>query len=331
MIQLSLNGRKKMSKQKKAKLIGYKYTDIQIDYLAKLREKGLTWPEIADKFNKQFKCKKKKSPETLRIAYINNGGYTDQDTKIEMTPMNCKVKRGSVQSQDTSSILVISDQHMPYEHPDMFDFLEAVKKKYKPTMVVNIGDSVDKHAMSFHDSDADLPSAGYELEIAITKIKQMEKMFPEMVIVDSNHGSLALRKFKHHGIPMKYLASQHEIYGVSEKWQWVNDLSVKLPNGQDCYFCHGLSKNGIKLASQRGTNVVQGHYHTEFKIDYIGNPHNLLFSLQVGCLIDRHSLAFAYDKLNLNRPIIGLGLIVDSKPVLVPMILDHSGRWNGKL
>ncbi len=36
---------------------------------------------------------------------------------------------------DTSRILNISDQHMPYEHPDMFKFLAAVKKKYKPTLV----------------------------------------------------------------------------------------------------------------------------------------------------------------------------------------------------
>lgn len=317
-------------KSNKPKLVSNKYTDQQIEFLGELRDKGLKWSEIADKFNSKFKCKPKRSPETLRICYINNKDKAPK-SKLELTPVNSKFKRGKVQNSDSSSILVISDQHMPYEHPDMFPFLEAVKKKFKPTMIVNIGDEVDKHALSFHDSDVDLPSAGHELEMAIGKIKKMEKLFPEMTIVDSNHGSLALRKFKHHGIPMKYLASQHEIYGVSEKWQWVNDLTVKLPNGQDCYFCHGMVKNGIKLAAQRGTNVVQGHYHTDFKIEYIGNPKNLLFSMQVGCLIDSKSLAFAYDRLNLNRPIIGVGLVVNSHPVLVPMVLNENGRWNGSL
>lgn len=317
-------------KSNKPKLVSVKYTDEQINFMGELRDQGLKWSEIADKFNSKFKCKPKRSPETLRICYINNKDKAPK-SKLELTPVNSKFKRGKVQNSDSSSILVISDQHMPYEHPDMFAFLEAVKKKFKPTMVVNIGDEVDKHALSFHDSDVDLPSAGHELEMAIGKIKKMEKLFPEMTIVDSNHGSLALRKFKHHGIPMKYLASQHEIYGVSEKWQWVNDLTVKLPNGQDCYFCHGMVKNGIKLAAQRGTNVVQGHYHTDFKIEYIGNPKNLLFSMQVGCLIDSKSLAFAYDRLNLNRPIIGVGLVVNSHPVLVPMVLNENGRWNGSL
>lgn len=30
--------------------------------------------------------------------------------------------------------------HIPYHHPDTIKFLKAVKKKYKPTRVVNLGD-----------------------------------------------------------------------------------------------------------------------------------------------------------------------------------------------
>lgn len=232
---------------------------------------------------------------------------------------------------DTRRILCISDQHAPYQHPDMFKFLAAIKRKYKPTLVINGGDEIDGHALSFHDSDSDLPSAGDELVKATKVLKQLEIMFPNMILLDSNHGSLALRKMKFHGIPMKFLASPHEIYGVSTKWRWVNDLTLVLPNGQAVYFCHGMTKNGIKLAAQRGTNVVQFHYHTEFRIDYIGNPNSLLWSLQSGCLIDRKSLAFAYDKLNLNRPIIGTSMIIDSKPVLIPLVMNSSGRWIGKL
>jgi len=232
---------------------------------------------------------------------------------------------------NTSRILCISDQHAPYSHPDMLSFLKAIKKKYKPTLIINGGDEVDAHAMSFHDSDADLPSAGDELKRAIKCLKALEKLFPEMILLDSNHGSMAARRHKHHGIPMKYLASPQQIYGVSDKWQWVHDLTIKLPNGQDCFFTHGMVKSGIKLAQQRGTNVVQFHFHTDFRIDYVGNPSNLLFSLQSGCLIDSKAMAFAYDKLNLNRPIIGTSVIIDGKPELIPMVLNKKGRWIGKL
>ena len=37
------------------------------------------------------------------------------------------------------SVLVISDLHIPYHHKDSFEFLKAVKKKFKPDTVVNIG------------------------------------------------------------------------------------------------------------------------------------------------------------------------------------------------
>lgn len=232
---------------------------------------------------------------------------------------------------NTSRILLISDQHSPFHHPDMFKFLAAIKRKYNPTLVINGGDEIDGHAISFHDSDSDLPSAGDELQKAIVVLKRLEHMFPKMILLDSNHGSLAVRRAKHHGIPMKYLASLNQVYGVSDKWKWVNDLTLTLPNGQSVYMCHGMVKDGKKLAAQRGTNVVQFHFHTEFRIDYIGNPNSLLWSLQAGCLINRKSLAFAYDKLNLNRPIIGTAVIIDSKPELIPMVLSKNGRWVGRL
>lgn len=232
---------------------------------------------------------------------------------------------------DTRRILNISDQHMPYHHKDMFAFLKEVKRVYKPTLVINGGDEVDGHALSFHEHNPNLPSASTELDMAIKSIKTMEKMFPEMIILDSNHGSLAVRRAVNAGLPNRYLATPNTVYGVSKKWQWVNDLTITLPNGKDCYYAHGIVKDGKKLAQQRGVNVVQFHFHTEFRIDYCGNPNDLLFSINSGCLIDRKSLAFAYDKLNLNRPIIGVSLIIDSKPILVPMVLDRDGNWIGKL
>jgi len=33
-------------------------------------------------------------------------------------------------------ILVISDTHCPYHHPDLIPFLKAIKKKYKPDRVM---------------------------------------------------------------------------------------------------------------------------------------------------------------------------------------------------
>ena len=62
-----------------------------------------------------------------------------------------------------SSVLVISDLHAPWQHPDAFEFLKALKKKIKPEFILNLGDECDAHALSFHDTDSDLMSAGDEL------------------------------------------------------------------------------------------------------------------------------------------------------------------------
>ena len=61
-------------------------------------------------------------------------------------------------------ILVISDMHIPYHHKDSIKFLKEIKKEFKPDTVINIGDSLDFHAISMHDSNPDLFSAGQELK-----------------------------------------------------------------------------------------------------------------------------------------------------------------------
>ncbi len=228
-------------------------------------------------------------------------------------------------------VLVISDMHIPYSHPDVLPFLKAIKKEYKPDRIICIGDEVDKHAMSFHDSDPDLPSAGDELKEAIEMLKPIYKLFPEVDLVDSNHGSMVYRKGKHHGIPRKYLRDYGEILDAPSGWVWHNDLKITLSDGSLCYFHHGLKKNGLQVAQQLGVNFIQGHFHNDFCIAYSSTPEKLLWNMTIGCLIDDKALAFAYNKTTLGRPIIGTGIIIEGQPVLLPMVLDKKGRWIGKL
>jgi predicted MPP superfamily phosphohydrolase len=121
------------------------------------------------------------------------------------------------------SVLVISDLHIPYHHQDSFDFLKALKAKYKPDLVVNIGDELDQHAISMHDSNPDLPSAGDELRLSRKYIYELEKIFPRMILVHSNHSSLVYRRALKYGLPKDYLKSYNEYLGVGPDWQWVDD------------------------------------------------------------------------------------------------------------
>lgn len=226
-----------------------------------------------------------------------------------------------------SCVLCISDLHLPYSHIDWLAFLKAIKKEFPIDRVICLGDELDKHAMSFHDSDPDLMSAGDELETALKQIQHLYDLFPEVDIIESNHGSMVYRKAKHHGIPRHYLKGYSEVLGAPDGWKWHPDLTIKLSNGQECHFTHGKSANVLKASQEMSMNIVQGHYHNTFAIQYWSNPNNLFWGMQIGCMVDDRSLAFAYNKNIVKRPILGHGIIIEGQPVLLPMILNKNGRW----
>lgn len=228
---------------------------------------------------------------------------------------------------DNSRILLISDLHIPYHHPDALEFLQHLKDKYNPTRVICMGDELDKHSLSFHDSNPDLPSAGDELRNSLPVIKKLKEMFPVMDILESNHGSLLYRKAHAFGIPKHYLKTYNDVLEVDSGWQWHYDMTLDLPNGNKCYLHHGKSANVTKTSQTMSMCSAQGHFHETFKIEYWGNPVALYWAMQTGCLIDDNSYAFSYNNVNLKRPIIGTGLIINSMPILEPMILNSSGRW----
>ena len=128
-------------------------------------------------------------------------------------------------------------------------------------------------------------------------IHEIEKLWSNVDILHSNHGSLAYRRSFKAGIPMAYMRGYNEVLQVGKGWKWHNELTIKLPDGNKVHFHHGKSANILSVGQKQGTCYVQGHYHTKYGISYWGNPESLLWAMQVGCLIDKDSMAFAYDKV----------------------------------
>lgn len=229
-----------------------------------------------------------------------------------------------------NSILVISDMHHPYSHPDVLPFLKAVKAKYKPDTVVCIGDEVDFHALSYHESNPDLDSAGIELQKAIKALKPIYKLFPQVTVVESNHGSMVLRKALTGGIPMKAIKGYNDVLEAPKGWKWVFDTIINTALGP-IYFCHGKTGTPGRLASQFGMSAIQGHFHERAQITYISTPEKLMFDAHTGCLANDKSLALGYNKINVKRPIVSLIVVLNGIPQIVPMQLKKGGRWTGKL
>lgn len=227
-----------------------------------------------------------------------------------------------------SRVLVISDLHAPYYHRDTVSFLEAIKELFKPDRVILTGDEADYHCLSFHDSDPDLPfSPSSELEKTIEHLKPIYEMFPKADILESNHGSMAYRKGKHHGIPRHILKDYRDVLEAPKTWNWHPELIVKLSDGRDCYFTHGKSSDGLKLSQSMGMNTVQGHFHQQASVKYFNSPRGVIWSLIAGCMIDDKSLAFSYNKLQVNRPMLSCAIILDGQPKILPLLLNKEGRW----
>jgi hypothetical protein len=229
-------------------------------------------------------------------------------------------------------LLIISDLHIPYHHQDAFKFLKAVKKKYKPDHVYSVGDEADNHGISFHNSDPDLLSPGDELKATQKYCAALYKIFPEMDIAHSNHGSLSYRRAKAGGIPLHFLKDYNDVLEVGEGWKWHEEIFIPMGNGvADVLIKHQFSASVLKSAEQMGMSVIQGHHHNKFEIAYTSSPLSLHYGMTVGCLIDTKALAFEYNKLQVKRPILGVGVIEKGVPKLIPMYLNTEGRWIGKV
>lgn len=229
--------------------------------------------------------------------------------------------------------LIISDTHCPYQHIDWLKFLRAIKEKYLDpnSLIIHIGDEIDNHAISMYPSDQDLYSAGDELEKASSCMQALEELFPKLYLLESNHGSLAFRRFKLNGIPLKYLKPLHQVYGVSSKWTWHDDIILKTKIG-DVYLCHGKSGRSGALTKDLGTSSIQGHYHSKFEVTWHHSIIKTNFSVYVGCLISWKNMAFHYGKNHMKKPILGVGeLSKEGYPRLLKMNLNDKDRWDGKL
>lgn len=269
----------------------------------------MSWRSIA----RQLDVKKSTCSDFLR-SYYQNVEAAAQEYFDDLLLFDDK-------GYDNSRILFISDMHIPYHHPNTIPFLKMLKERYNPTRVICLGDELDKHALSFHDSDPDLMSAGDELRAALPVIAELHELLPVMDLIDSNHGSMVFRKAKHHGIPRHYLKSYNDVLQVGEGWKWSHDLTLTLPSGHKVFVHHGKSAEAIKTSQAMSMSHVCGHFHESFGVKYWANPHDLFFAINSGCLIHDDSYAYSYNNTNLKRPIIGTSLIIDGVPILEAMPL----------
>lgn len=234
-------------------------------------------------------------------------------------------------------ILCFSDTHAPAMHPDAVNFLRAVKEKFGDfDEVICNGDLLDFHACARWEASKYLPQSTVELEQAIKQIKPIFKLFPKVKMTWGNHDLRVMKKAKEEGIPAKFLRNFLETIGAPAGWEIAKEYNIQTPRGT-VKFIHDIGCKLIwKAVSIKGMNIVQGHRHTLFEVQYVANEHNLHWGATTGCLVDHKHPAYDYARTSsgtdlLLKPIIGCAVIIDGNIQLVPMQLNVNGRWIGRV
>jgi len=206
---------------------------------------------------------------------------------------------------------IIGDTHLPYEKEGYLEFCQDTFEAWDCDRIVHIGDLIDHHAMSFHDSEPQLKGAYCEFMNAKERLQPWIEAFPELTMTEGNHDIIPARHLRKLGIdPETWLRDFKEVYELPETWDIVQAVWI-----DDVLYHHGgtaTGVNGFRLDAQhRMVNTVTGHAHSNAGISASASDHRLVWGMAVGCGIDVKSMAFAYGKHFKQKPIIACGIVID--------------------
>ena len=209
-------------------------------------------------------------------------------------------------NKSINRVLIIGDLHEPFCLDGYLEFCKDVYTKHNCNKVVFIGDIIDNHYSSYHETDADGMGGGQELDLAIAKIAKWYEAFPEAHVTIGNHDRLIMRKAQTGGIPTKWIKKYKEVL-ETPLWQFTERVVI-----DGVQYVHGEAGTAKAKCRADMMSSVQGHLHTQAYTEWFVGANFKIFGMQVGCGIDHHSYAMAYAKSG-KKPAIGCGVVIDGK------------------
>lgn len=225
------------------------------------------------------------------------------------------------------SVLVFGDTHEPYSKDGYIDFLKSVSKKYKCNHFVHLGDMVDFHAISTsHQTEPDAMSGDTELDMAIDRLKPLYKAFPEVTLIMGNHDDRVRRAASVVKLSSKYLKDFRDIVMLPRAWKVVDKVIL-----DSVLYIHGMGYLGIhgarNAAIDNRQSTVIGHLHSSPGISFLANDNDLIFGMNVGCLVNAKSYAMKYAQHFRRKPVVSCGIVIDGKPYLETMDLGSKIKY----
>ena len=228
-------------------------------------------------------------------------------------------------------VLVFGDLHLPFGKKHYIDFLKETKKKFKCDTIVCLGDELDFHCISRHDSEPDAKGAVEEYELGLKKLKPFYKAFPKVKVCISNHTSRPYRMAAQVGIPSVFIKEYRQFLEAPKGWNWADQWEI-----DGVLYIHGEGYSGstphLMAAQKLRTNVVMGHIHHCGGVQFSASPRDRIFGMCCGCGIDSATYAFRYAKNTPKKPMVGCGVVIDGKHAYFePMLLKNKIKRIGKI
>lgn len=226
--------------------------------------------------------------------------------------------------QPTSTVVgVIGDFHAPFNHPNYLQFCIDTFKKYRVNQVVCIGDLVDFHALSRHETEPCALGPYQELDRACEQVNLVVRAFPKVKMCRGNHDRIPVRQAATVGLGERFLKSYAEVVGLPKTWEIDDEFII-----DSVLYKHGINCEGkdgaFNAAMTERMSTVIGHVHANAGCKYSVNKRDIIFGLAVGCGIDAAAYAFAYGKPLPRRPILGCGIVFNSgNAIFVPMGAEY--------
>jgi len=209
-------------------------------------------------------------------------------------------------NNNESRVLVVGDLHSPFDLDSYFDHCVEVYERYNCNQVVFIGDVIDNHYSSYHETDADGLGGGQELELAIKRLERYYHRWPDAHVTVGNHDRIIMRKAQSGGVPKQWIKDYSEVLNTP-KWNFVTDVEI-----DGVLYIHGEAGTAKTKARADMRSTVQGHLHTQAYTEYFVGANSRVFGTQVGCGIDAKSYAMAYMKVG-KKPAIGCAVVLGGK------------------
>lgn len=247
----------------------------------------------------------------------------------------CEAEKGKHDNRRKKSVggnwLFLGCVHMPFQHPDMIDWLKKINDEHLFTRVFCLGDLYDWAGLNRFMKDPNMPSPQEEYQASLPIREQLYSLFGEVDMVWGNHDLRVMSRAAEAYIPEFFFKDLREVYGMPESWKTQGGyLEVTHPHLGDMVLLHGdkISKDAVLNAQSFGKHVIMADRHTVCKVEW---RHTLLnrrlFGVNSGCLVDSNHRAFNYGKGRRLRSVVGVSAIINGSPQNIVMPLDDDGRW----